>query len=105
MVVHASRDVALLPGPAPIWDSDWVSVLPSSIIVDDVCRWQYSVGMLVKLAAFLGTLHRPASGADLGGGGVSCVELLIWFELWACERLVLEWAIPRCKRPCRPISV
>ena len=51
------------------------------------------VGILVKLVAFLGSsLHWSAAGADLGVGGVSFVELLILFELWAGERLVLEKA-------------
>ena len=59
-------DAALLPGPAPILDSCWVGVLPTFITADDVCHWPYYVGILVKLVAFLGTLHWPASGADLG---------------------------------------
>ena len=45
--------------------------------------------------AFLSTLHWPQIGADLGVGGVSCVELLIVYELWAGERLVLEKAVSR----------
>ena len=40
---------------------------------------------------------------DLGVGGISYVELLILFELWAGERLVLEKAHPRCLRPGRPM--
>ena len=42
------------------------------------------------MVAFLGTFHWPASGADLGVGGVSYVELLVLYELWAGERLVVE---------------
>ena len=42
---------------------------------------------------------------DLGVGGVSYVELLILYELWAGERLSLEKALPRYLRPGRPISV
>ena len=38
-------------------------------------------------------------------GGVSCVELLILYELSAGERLSLEKAHPRYLRPGRPISV
>ena len=38
---------------------------------------------------FLGSLHWPAGGLDLGLGGVSYVELLILYELWAGERLSL----------------
>ena len=45
------------------------------------------------------------SGADLGVGGVSHVELLILYELWAGVGLVLEKAVPRSQRSGRPISV
>ena len=41
----------------------------------------------------------------IGVGGVSYVELLILYELWAGERLSLEKAHPRYLRPGRPISV
>ena len=55
--------------------------------------------------AFLGSLHWPAGGLDLGVGGISYVELLILYDLWAGERLSLEKAVPRYLRPGRPISV
>ena len=60
---------------------------------------------MVKWVTFLGTLHWPAGGLDLGAGGVSCVELLLRHELWAGERLSLEKAHPRYLRPGRPISM
>ena len=40
-----------------------------------------------------------------GVGGVSFVEVLILYELWAGERLVSEKAVPRYRRPGHPISV
>ena len=49
--------------------------------------------------------HWPSAGADLGPGGISCVELLILCELWAGERFQFEKAVPRCQRVDRPISV
>ena len=49
------------------------------ICAEDVCCWAYSVGMLVKWVAFLGTLHWPAAGTDLGEGEVSHVEMLAHF--------------------------
>ena len=61
--------------------------------------------ILVKWVTFPGTLRWPAAVADLGLGGVSHVETLLLFELWAGERLVLERALPRYRRPGRPISV
>ena len=33
---------------------------------------------------------------DLGVGGVSYLELLIFYEQWAGERLVVEGAVPFC---------
>ena len=77
----------------------------SGITVEDVRVWPYSVSLLVKVSAFLGTLHWPAGAVDLGVGGVSFVELLILYELWAGERLCLENAVPRHRRVGRPISV
>ena len=38
-------------------------------------------------------------------GGVSFVELLILYEQWAGERLLLEAAVPKSRRVGRPISV
>ena len=42
---------------------------------------------------------------DLGIGGVSYLELLILYELWAGERLVPETATPVGRRAGRPILV
>ena len=50
---------------------------------------------------FLGSLHWPVGGVDLGVGGVSHVELLALHELWAGERLTLEKAHPRYLGPGR----
>ena len=44
---------------------------------------------------FLGSLHWPFVGADLGPGGISYVELLILNELRAGERFQFEKAVPR----------
>ena len=93
-VLHAVRDIAFLPGPVGLWDGDWVSFGVSGITAEDVRVWPYSVSLLVKVSAFLGTLHWPAGAVDLGVGGVSFVEMLILYELWAGERLHLEKAVP-----------
>ena len=55
--------------------------------------------------AFLGPLHWPVGGADVGVGGVSYVEMVVFCERWAGERLTPEKAHPRYLRPGRPISV
>ena len=98
-VIDAVRKFAFLPGPVGIWDGDWVSFGVSGITVDDVRVWPYSVSLLEKVSAFFGTLHWPAGANDLGVGGVSFVELLILYELWA------ENAVPWHRRVGRPISV
>ena len=75
----------------------------SSITAEDVRVWPYSVSLLVKVSAFLGTLHWPAGAVEFGVGGVSFVEVLILYELWAGGRLCLERAVPRHRRVGRPI--
>ncbi len=59
----------------------------------------------MKLCSFLRSLHWPSSVSDLAVGGVSFVELLILYERWAGERLVLEMSVPKIRRLDRPISV
>ena len=83
---------SMLHGPLAIWESEWASVPASAIGADDVAHWLYTAGLFFKWVAFLGTLHWPAGGSDLGVGGISYVELLILYELWAGERLSLEKA-------------
>ena len=73
-LVYAVRDYAMLPGPAFIRTSDWVSVLPA-ITAEDVGPWPSSVGILVKLVTFRCTLRWSAAGADWGLEG---------FPMWRC---------------------
>ena len=98
----AVRDRAFLPGPPDLWVGSWVAVAATPISCRDVEVSPYSVGMLVKWVAFLHSLHWPAHGCSLG---VSYVELLILYEVWAGERLELEKAVPRYRRLGRSISV
>ena len=98
-LAHAVRDRPVLL--AGIWDGEWIAIAAAPVTTDDVGIGPYSVGILVKWVAFLGS---PAAGTDLAVGGVSFVEVLILYELWAGERLVLEKAIPWYRRPGRPLS-
>ena len=85
-IVHAVRNLAVLPGPPALWLGEWVagpSVAPDD---DDIAQWPYTPGLLVKWVSFLGSLHWLVGGVDLGVGGISNVELLILYELWAGER-------------------
>ena len=65
-----------MPGPPR---SEWVNVPPSVICADNIAQWPYTPALLVKLVSFLGSLHWPAGGLDLGVCGVSYVELLILY--------------------------
>ena len=53
----------------------------------------------------MGTPRWPAAAMKLGGVGGSFVEILILYEHWAGERLDLEKAVPRYRRPGRENSV
>ena len=75
------------------------------IAADDVSRWPFSVGALVKIAAFLGSLSWPSEVPDLGSRGISDVELLILCERWPGVRLRTEESVPKYRRPGRPMSV
>ena len=83
----------------------WLGSCPvAAVNAEDVAHWPYTPGLLVKWVAFSGSLHWLVGGADLGVGGVSHVELLIFSELWAGERSTLEKAHPRYLRPGRPVQ-
>ena len=103
--VDAVRDYAMLPGPQRLWVGGWFQRPVIRITGDDVGRWPFSSGCLVKLAAFLSSLTWLSEVGDLGAGGISYVELLILYERWAGERLRIEEALPKYRRPGRPILV
>ena len=67
--MHAVRNHAKLPSPGVVWASDWVSLPASVVSAEDEGVWPHSVGVLVQCETFLGTLHWPTNGADLGVGG------------------------------------
>ena len=104
-LVHAVRDRAFLPGPPGIWYSGWFQVPAAAICAEDIALWPYTPSLLVKWVSFLNSLHWPVGDLDLGVGGVSYVELLIIYELWAGEWLFLGKSHPRYLCPGRPISV
>ena len=70
-LVHAVRDRFSLPGPPGVWDSEWVNIPASAVCAEDIAHWPYTPGLLVKWVSFLGSLHWPVGGLDLGVGGVS----------------------------------
>ena len=99
------RNFAWLPGPPELWSARWFQMPGVYIGEADVAARPFSVSLLVKVVRFLGTMHWPCGIGDLGIGGVSYLELLILYELWAGERLVPEVAVPIGRRGGRPILV
>ena len=98
-------EFAWVPGPVGLWRHGSIGWPSIEVGEDDVGFWPYSVGLLVKFCSFLSSLHWPSTVDDLGVGGVSYVELLILYERWAGERLVLEMSVSKSRRLHRPISV
>ena len=86
-LVHAVRGRAFLPGPPGSWLSERFQVPATAICAEDIALWPHTPGLLVKWVSFLSSLHWPVGDLDLRGGGVSFVELLILYELWAGKRL------------------
>ena len=58
-IVHAVRNLAMLPGPPDLWLGDWVAGLAVTIGADDVAQWPYTPGLLIKWVSFPGSLHWP----------------------------------------------
>ena len=67
--LDAVRDFAMIPGPQRLWVGSWVRWPQIVVSGDDVSRWPFSPGALVKLAAFLSSLSWPGEVTDLGPGG------------------------------------
>ena len=80
-------EFAWVPGPVGLWRHGFIS-WPSIEVCGDTL-----------LGSWLSFVD------DLGVGGVSFIELLILYERWAGERLVLEMSVPKLRRLYRPISV
>ena len=99
------RNFAWLPGPPGLWTARWFQMPGVCLDEADVAAWPFSVSLLVKVVRFLGTFHWPSGFGDLGIGGVSNLELLILYEVWAGERLVPEVAVPVGRRRGRSILV
>ena len=72
------------------WVGHGFNFMGSSISGADIAAWPYSVGILCKFTAFLGTLHWPMGSDDMGHFGVSFLELLVLFEQWAGHRLLSD---------------
>ena len=96
-------DHATLPGPPGFLSSTWCTLYPLPITPDDVAVWPYSVDILLVFSSFLASLHWPQSAPDLGKFGISYLELLLMFEVFAGHRLLTEKTVRSQHRPCRPL--
>ena len=76
---------------------------PLPITQDDVAVWPYSVDILLVFSSFLASLRWPQSAPDLGKFGISYLELLLMFEVFAGHRLLTEKAVRSHLRPRRPL--
>ena len=79
-------DYAFLPGPPCLWEEDWTRAT-RTVVGEDVSSWLYSVSILLKVAAFWSSLHRPSENKDLGVGGVSYLGSWVLF----CAFLGYAW--------------
>ena len=60
-LVHAVRDLAMLPGPPALWLGEWVAGPAVTIGVEDVAQ---SWSSWLQWVAFLGSLHWPCWGYE-----------------------------------------
>ena len=90
-VVTSAWEYAWVPGPLGLWRHGSVARPRLGLQLHIRC-WPFSVGISFKQCEILNSLHGPLTVDDLGVGGISYFELLILYERWAGERLVLEMA-------------
>ena len=74
LILGLKVDLASLPGPRGFLNGPWMQVHGGCITGADVVARPYSVGLLCKFTAFLGTLHWPADAVDMGHFGVSFLK-------------------------------
>ena len=84
-------------------NSDWCTLYPLPITPDDVAVWPYSVDILFLFSSFLASLHWPQDASDMGKLGISYLELLLMFEVFAGHRLLAEKTVRPQRRPGRPL--
>ena len=68
--IRVNVDLASLPGTHGFLNGPWMQVHQGCIAGADVAAWPYSVGILCKFTAFLGTLHWLVDAVDMGHFGV-----------------------------------
>ena len=80
--VHAVRERAFLPGPAGIWEGEWIA------------HYDFGLGLLLLGSWLSGLPTGQRLELIWGLEVISSVEIL-FYELWGGERLALEKAVPR----------
>ena len=85
-------------GTGGFLNGPWMQVQGGCITGADVAAWPYSVGILCKFTASLGTLHWPCDA-------VYFLEVLVLFGQWAGHRLLSEKVTRPHVRTNRPILI
>ena len=65
--IWVNVDLASLPGPPGFLGGPWIQFHGAGISGADVAAWPYSVGILCKFTASLGTLHWPMGSDEIFG--------------------------------------
>ena len=63
--IRVNVDLAPLLRPHGFLNGPWMQVHKGCITGADTAAWPYSVGILCKFTAFLGTLHWPVDAVDM----------------------------------------
>ena len=68
--IRDNIDLATSPGPPGFLGGPSIQVHGGGIAAANIAAWPYSVGILCKVTAFLGTLHWPVDAVDMGHFGL-----------------------------------
>ena len=92
-LVHAVRDLAMLPGPPAILVGDCVNGPVAVVNAEDIAHWPYTPGLLVKWAAFF---QDPCCERRILGLVVSLT--------WSCQSFLSIWAGERLRESSSSVS-
>ena len=96
---------AWVTAPPDLWRHGSVGWPAIHVEEADVAVWPCSVGMLVKLCAFLSSLHWPAVVGDLRGSGTSTLSCLSSMSVGPVRGWFWSLLFPKARRGSYPISV
>ena len=89
--VHTVRDRAFPPGPAGIWDGEWITLVAAPVTAADVGAWPYFVGIVAEWVPLWGGCTRLWLVLTWG----SWAYLLLKFSFCMSFGLVRGWSLRR----------